>query len=284
MTTMDVRPISPVIGAEVDAGDVRKLDEAARAELRELVVRHQVIFLRDQDLSDDEHLEVMSWFGEPVNSGEGLVGELDYVSRFAITPEHPPRADLWHTDLTYWPSPPSIGSLYNLVAPPVGGDTMWASSYGAYEALSPAIQRLCAELVTEHTPGPGVYDYVRVRMGEEQVQRVKEAYPPVRHPLVIRHPQTGRPALFMTSNFLDRIVGLNPSEEAALRQLLTAPYNDPNLQVRWRWQPGSMAVWDERATNHRGLSDHYPEHPYRTMRSVFVGDGIPLAELALNRS
>src|SRR5690606_5480965 len=103
MSEIQVRPISPVIGAEVDAGDVRKLSPEGREELRQAVFRHQVVILRDQDLSRDELAEVGSWFGTLQDQGHGgLVGELTEVSEFEITPDRPPRADLWHTDLSYW--------------------------------------------------------------------------------------------------------------------------------------------------------------------------------------
>jgi taurine dioxygenase len=170
------------------------------------------------------------------------------------------------------------------VAPPVGGDTVWASSYAAYDALSPAVQDLCAALTAQHSPGPALDDYIRERGGEEKVQAMRERYPAREQPLVIRHPHTGRVALYITDNHLDRIVGLQAHEDAALRQLLRRPYDNPNHHVRCRWQPGTLVLFDERATNHRGMSDHWPLHPYRTMRSVFIGDGIPLADLALPRS
>jgi alpha-ketoglutarate-dependent taurine dioxygenase len=87
-----------------------------------------------------------------------------------------------------------------------------------------------------------------------------------------------------TDSHLSYIVGLHPAENLALLALLRAPYDNPNFQTRWRWNPGDLAIWDQRATNHRGLSDHYPAHPYRTMRSIFVGDGIPASSLAVPAS
>ena len=281
MGEIDVRPVSPVIGAEIDAGDVRKLSPQGRAELKEAVFRHQVVFLRDQDLSEDELAEVGSWFGELLDQGHGgLVGSLTRVSTFSITPDQPPRADLWHTDLTYWEVPPAFAILYNVVAPAAGGDTVWSSSYAAYEALSPPFRRLCGQLTARHWCGPNLYQYVVDRGGESMARELQARFPPRDQPLVIRHPHTGRPALFLTDNFLDVIIGLEPHEEAALRTILRAPYNNPNNQARIRWQPGSMAIFDQRATNHRGLSDHWPTHPYRTTRSVFIADGIPVADLA----
>jgi taurine dioxygenase len=281
MIEVEVRPISPVIGAHVDVDDVRKLSAQGRTALKDAVHEHLVVFLRDQDLSEADLAEVASWFGEPIDQGHGgLVGEMTYVSTYAITPDHPPRADLWHADQTYLESPPAYACLYNLVAPAAGGDTVWASSYAAFEALSPPLRRLCSELTAQHSCGPNLYRYVRERSGEERLRELQALIPPREQPLVIRHPHTGRPALVLTDNFLDFIVGLQPQEDAALRALLRRPYDDPNHHARIRWRPGSLAIFDERATNHRGLSDHWPTHPYRTTRSVFISDGIPLADLA----
>jgi len=116
------------------------------------------------------------------------------------------------------------------------------------------------------------------------VRRVTELFPPVHHPLVIRHPDTGRRALYMTSNFLQCIVGLHPREQDVLVDLLRRAYDNPNFQTRCRWRPGTLAIWDERATNHRGLSDHWPSDPYRTMRTVFVGDGVRPSSLAVTQA
>ena len=199
----------------------------------------------------------------------------------AITPEKGPVADLWHTDLSYLKAPPAFGIIYNVVGPPVGGGTMWSSSYAVYDALSPPVQRLCSELKALHSPGAGIYNYVKTFGGEEKLARVDRELGRTEHPLAIRHPHTGRTALYITGHFMERIIGLTPQEEATLLLLLRAHYDNPNFQARMRWSPGCMAIWDQRATNHRGQSDHYPAHPYRTMKSTFVSDGIAAASLAL---
>jgi taurine dioxygenase len=145
----------------VEAGDVRRLSRDGWAELKQAVHDHQVVLLRHQDLDDDALYEVASHLGTPMDLGHGgLIGALHHVSTFAITPEKPPIADKWHTDLTYLKAPPAFGILYNVVAPPVGGDTMWSSSYAVFDALSPPIQRLCSELKALHTPGPGIYEHI----------------------------------------------------------------------------------------------------------------------------
>jgi taurine dioxygenase len=126
-----------------------------------------------------------------------------------------------------------------------------------------------------------IYEYVKKHGDAEKLARVDRELGQTEHPLVIRHPHTGRTALFLTDNFLERIIGLNAQEGAALLALLRAQYDNPNFHARMRWSPGCMAIWDQRAVNHRGLSDHYPTHPYRTMKSTFIGDGIPAAGLAI---
>ncbi|HEV8296597.1 MAG TPA: TauD/TfdA family dioxygenase [Acidimicrobiales bacterium] len=272
---LDIRPITPLLGAEVDAGDLRALGPTGRASaLRAAIQQHQVLFFRDQQLDHDDLLEVASLIGTPTAMEPfGFLGEGDPVRQFEIAPGSPPRADLWHTDTTFLRCPPAYGLLYNLVAPSRGGDTMWASGYGAYDSLSAPMRELCAGLWAEHTPNEGVRAFIRTRYGAEVAAAVDDAFPVMRHPLVIVHPDTGRKALFATRNFMNRIVGLHDDESALLMEFLLARFDNPNVQVRWRWRPGDLALWDERATVHRGLSDHYPTDPHRVMQSMFIGDG-----------
>jgi taurine dioxygenase len=272
---LDIRPITPLLGAELDAGDLRDLQRnGGVAELRAALEQHHVLFFRDQHLEHDDLLQFASLVGTPTAMEPfGFLGENDPVRRFEIAPGNPPRADLWHTDTTFLRCPPAFGLLYNLVAPQQGGDTMWASTHGAYESLSEPMRRLCDGLWAEHSPNEGVRAFIRTRYGAERAADVDEAFPVMRHPLVLVHPDTRRKALFVTRNFMNRIDGMYEEESTLLAEFLLSRYDNPNIQVRWRWRPGDLALWDERATVHRGLSDHYPSDPYRVMQSMFIGDG-----------
>jgi len=274
MTRLDVRPITPHMGAEVDAGDLRKVIASGEVDdIHRALLAHQVLFFRNQTLTPTDLVEFASLIGTPmVAEPFGFLGETNPVSTFEITRDRPPRADLWHTDLTFMACPPAFGMLYNIVAPKVGGDTMWVNSYGAYELLSPVLQQFCDGLRAEHAPNEGVRTFIVNRDGVDAARAVDAAFPPIEHPLVVVHPDTKRKSLFISRNFMNHIVGLHPEESALLTTYLLARFDNPNLQVRWHWQPGDLAVWDERSTNHRALSDHYPSDPHRIMQTVFVSD------------
>jgi len=109
--------------------------------------------------------------------------------------------------------------------------------------------------------------------GPDYLAEVLKQFENVQHPLVRVHPVTGRPALYMCGSYMRGIVGMHPDESAALLSLLQSRLHDPNIQCRWRWQQHDVAMWDERCTNHRGLSDHYPSH--RLIRRCLVGEGAP---------
>ena len=156
---------------------------------------------------------------------------------------------------------------------PVGGDTMWASLYAAHDALSPTMQELVAELELELDLGTSA-DAIARLYGEDYQREVVGRFEPVRHPLVRIHPVTGRPALYLCGAFMRGIVGMDRAESEMLLQVLRSRLDDPNLQVRWRWAQHDVAVWDERCTNHRAMSDHYPAH--RLIRRCLAGSGAPI--------
>jgi len=279
---IEIEPLGPVLGAIAHVGDVRDLDAHDGDVLRAAVVDHQVLVVRGQPLTADELERFAARFGIPRASEPfNAIGETQPVRTFAVAPGQPPRADLWHTDLTFLATPPAFGLLHNLVAPELGGDTMWVSTVHAHDALSAPLQALCSTLTVEHWVGEGIQSYFTSRYSGETAVTVDATFPHIEQPLVIRHPVTGRCALYITRNFLWGILGLHPREASALLDVLYGTLDDPNIQFRWRWQPGDIAIWDQRSTNHRGLSDHYPKYPDRALQSVFVWDDVPVWSLAV---
>jgi taurine dioxygenase len=230
---------------------------------------HQVVFLRDQDLSDEQQLDVAARFGPvsvyPLTALRGASRRVSYIED---TEQSPPDADGWHTDVTWISDPPAAAFLSARVIPSTGGDTIWASLYRAYELLSPAMQRVCEGLAVRHWYGPAFEAAIGRTMGEETSAKLAAAFPPVVHPLVRVHPVTGRKALFLAGSFMHEIVDMHPQESGLLLGYLKTLVDDPNVQCRWRWRPNDLAIWDERCTNHRALSDHYPRH--RVMRRCTV--------------
>jgi taurine dioxygenase len=274
--SLRVTPISPVIGARVDGLDLRvPLDDDTRAELHDLLMQHLVLFFRGQELDDAQHLAFAASFGTPnvfpTTKARGLDEPIEWIED---TPDSPPKTDLWHTDVAFLAAPPDVAVLHMQVTPPVGGDTMWVNLYAIHDALSPVMQELIADLELDLHPGPNFEGTTRRLYGDDVYERVAAEFAGAQHPLVRIHPVTGRPALYLCGAYIRGIVGLTADESAPLLAVLRARLEDPNAQCRWRWQQGDVAVWDERCTNHRALSDHFPAH--RLVRRCTVGAGVPV--------
>lgn len=184
--------------------------------------------------------------------------------------------DNWHTDVTWAPQPPTVALLSARVIPEYGGDTLWASLYALYDALSPTMQRICEALSVTHAPEDTFWTAARQTLPADAVAKLEAEYQPVERPLVCVHPVTGRKLLYISGEaFMEKgIVGLHPRESDLLLDYFRTLLNDPNHYVRWRWRPNDLAIWDERCTNHRALSDHYPQH--RVMRRCTVGAYTPV--------
>ena len=243
--------------------------------LRDALHEHSVLFFHDQDLSEDQQLAFASTFGTvgqyPLTR---MFGRTALTSTIEDTADSPPDADGWHTDVTWVAEPPAYALLNAQVIPERGGDTMWASLFAAYDALSPVMQQLCCRLDSasprrRRLPGTGDASPRATRWPIASWP----TFPPVEHPLVRTHPVTGRRALFVAGGFMDQIVGMHRDESDLLLDFLDRHVENPNFCVRWRWTAGDLAVWDEASTNHRALSDHYPAH--RVMRRCTVEGSRP---------
>jgi taurine dioxygenase len=274
--TVDVRPLTTAIGAVVSGVDLRQpLDDDQRRDLHDALHRHLVLFFREQPLTDDEHLAFASNFGVPnvfpTTRARGLDQPLEWIED---SPDDPPKTDLWHTDVAFLAEPPDVAVLNMQVTPPTGGDTLWASLYAAYDNLSPVMQEVVADLELDLHPGPNFEATTRRVYGDDVYERVAAEFAGAVHPLVRTHPVTGRPALYLCGAYIRGIVGLHDDEAAPLLRVLRSRLDDPNLQCRWKWRPGDVAVWDERCTNHRALSDHHPAH--RRVRRCTVGASVPV--------
>ncbi len=274
--TISVTPLTPVIGAEVSGIDLRiPLSTAQHSELQDAVRKHLVLFFRNQNLSDEEHLALAARFGVPtvypVTKARGLDEPLEWI---IDSSDSPPKADLWHTDATFLRRPPDFGLLSMRQTPPTGGDTLWASLYGAYETLSQQLQRLARSLVWDIWVGDEFRRAVSQDYGREVYERVASSFEPCQHPVVRIHPDTDRYALFLPGDYGRRLADLRPEESTALMSIFRGTLNDPSLHCRWHWQENDFAFWDERCTNHRALGDHYPNR--RCVRRCTVGASLPI--------
>ena len=255
---MRVQPLGGVIGARITDIDLAVLDDDDLGRVQEALAEHLVVFFPDQHLDDDAHLALILRLGapylHPLARARGVTEPR--AEHIVDDEEHPPFQDQWHTDVSWDPTPPSYGMLRAIDMPERGGDTIWASTYAAYDALSPTMQQLLDGLTAFHDMGLGTA--FKSKAGAELTAKAAELCPGAEHPVVRTHPVTGRKHLYVNRGFTRRIVGLNPAESDALLELLYRHCEHPNYQVRYEWTVGDVAIWDERPTMHFAVSDHYP--------------------------
>jgi taurine dioxygenase len=248
-------------------------DPAATEIILQSVHTHGVIFLRDQRLSDAEHIEAAGRFGElgvyPLQAAAGAHEPLEFIED---GPDDPPKADGWHTDVTWIEKPPVLAFLSMLEVPDRGGDTIWVDTAKAYETLSPAMQNFVLRLEVHHNISEANRQIFLKKWGQEIIDLTKERYGMgTTHPLVRTHPITGRRSLFVAGYFMQHIVGMNEAESTAMIKFLMSHATAPERAVRWRWRENDFAIWDERRTMHRALGDHFPRRR-RVRRCTVLGE------------
>jgi taurine dioxygenase len=268
--SLDIRPMTPAIGAEILDIDLAASDIADRIpELRAALLEFGVIFFRDQHLTAAQHIAFARHFGEleihPATPRDQADPE---ILRITHGPDSRGRENNWHSDVT-WRESPSLGSILRAIeVPHVGGDTLFANMHLAYERLSPEMKRFCTGLTAVH-------DIARVfgkRLGKS-AEELHQQYPPMRHPVIRTHPESGKPVIYVNTAFTSHIEGLSEKESRWLLDHLFATAADTEIQCRFRWQPGSVAFWDNRLCQHLAVSDYFPAR--RVMERVTVAGDRP---------
>lgn len=269
--TLRISPLTAHIGAEISGVDLsRPIGAELADELRRALLEWKVIFFRDQHAFDTEaHLALASVWGEPEPNPFFPKGDAVGVSRLAKDATAVGTENIWHSDHSFMAAPALGSVLRSIEVPAVGGDTMWADMHAAYDNLSPVTKQRIEGLTAEHDWLP-TWGWT---MTDDQVAVLRETLPPVRHPVVARHPRTGRRLLYVNEPFTTRIVGLPEDESRELLNELALQARIPEYQVRFRWQPDSVAIWDNIATQHYAISDYYPQR--RVMERVAIA-GVPL--------
>ena len=277
-----VLPLTCALGAEIQdlqLGDAASSDDLF-AQVKALLLEYKVLFLRDQTMSRAEHVQFARHFGEleshPV---AGSDPEHPGLVRIYKSPEQPNDRyeNSWHADGT-WREKPSFGAVLRCVeCPPVGGDTMWANMALAYENLPAQIKAQIAGLKARHS----IEATFGAAMPEDKRLALKAQFPDAEHPVVRTHPETGEKVLFVngfTTHFTNFHTSANvrvgqdfTQGTSGLLQYLISQAAIPEYQVRWRWSPGSVAIWDNRCTQHYAVMDYPPCHR-KMERAGIVGD------------
>lgn len=269
LSTITVSPLTPAIGAEIGNIDLRQVSVEAVADIRAALLEYKVVFFRDQSLSQEEHINFASQFGElEIHPATPKSQSNPEVLHIAHGPESKGKENFWHSDVT-WREKPSLGSILKAVeVPAVGGDTLFANMVLAYELLPDELKQMIAGRVAVH-------DIARVFAGRlnKSAEELRERYPPMEHPIVRSHPETGESVLYVNTAFTSHIKDMEAAESARLLRRLYRTASNPEVQCRFRWKPGSLAFWDNRASQHFASSDYFPQS--RKMERVTVAGDRP---------
>ena len=272
-------PVAAALGAEVEGIDLREpIDDALFGELRAGLLEHQVLFFREQDIEPAHHLALARRFGEPVaHPAYETVTGFPQINILEVTTDAPPKIDCWHSDMTFQERPPLGSILRARVVPERGGDTMWASLFAAFDTLSDRMKSYLSGLSAVHSFAHGFRHSLAEPGGAERLSDAVKANPPVRHPVIRTHPDSGRKALFVNRLFTTQLVGehglLDEAESRAILDYLFDHLETPELTCRFRWEPNSIAFWDNRATLHRPVNDFWPAH--RKMERITIAGDRP---------
>ncbi|MFS8975908.1 TauD/TfdA dioxygenase family protein [Cupriavidus necator] len=282
-SSIRVEPLTCTIGAELSNVNLGAAveDDQQMAEIRSLLLKHRVLFFRDQDITRAQHVAFASHFGQ-LEDHPVVGSHPDYPGLVQIykTPDSPPERNenSWHTDATWREKPPLGCVLRCIECPPVGGDTMWVNMVEAYNQLPEEIKTKIAPLRARHS----IEASFGAVMPIEKRLALKAQYPDAEHPVVRTHPETGEKVLFVNGSFTTHFTnynvpanvrfGLDKAPGASnLLSYLVSQANIPEYQVRFRWKKNSVAFWDNRSTQHYAVMDYPPCHR-KMERTAIIGD------------
>lgn len=276
-----VTPCGPVLGAEVAGLRLsRTLDESVAAELKALLLRHKVLFFRDLDLSHAQHLALARVWGDleghpviahvpgfpeilDIRGSEGRVEDSAGDRRFR-------SVDKWHTDVTFRAEPSMGAVLRARELPPTGGDTLWVDAAAAYEGLSDDVKARIDGRTATHDL---LFDFGD-RIASDRRAAMAAEFPAQHHPIVRIHPETGDRVLIVNASFTSQIDDMDEAEGARLLAHLLGQFKVPEYQIRFRWTPNAVAIWDNRATQHYPVADYWPHR--RRMERVTIRGDVPV--------
>jgi taurine dioxygenase len=248
----EIRPVTGACGAEVRGVDLTTLDDSGWDAMYAAWLEHLVLFFPDQSLDADEHVAFGRRFGTP-EIHPYIPKRDDEHPEIVVIDTDSGGAEFWHTDVTFSPTPPMASILQMMVNPACGGDTLFTNQYRVFETLSAPLQAFLEELTATHTAST---------FGHPEQQAT--------HPVVRTHPDTGRKSLFVNRTFTSHIVEMRRTESDALLDYLYAWSEQPAFQCRYRWDEGTIGIWDNRCTQHYAVPDY--EGRRRIERVTVIGD------------
>jgi taurine dioxygenase len=278
----NVRPLTGHIGAEIAGIDLKAIGVGEAEAIHQAFLDHQVLFFPRQTMAPDDLVAFGSRFGEIDPPHGGLRHLADHPDVMLVETRAGAGGGkynaIWHSDVTFDPTPPLGSILYAVKLPDVGGDTLFASMYAAYDALSERMRNMVEGLEALHDGIPDFRPYLldpTTPDGPERLRKLKQQHPGCVHPVVRRHPKTGRKALFVNRAFTVDIMGVNRIESRNILNFLFEHIEQPTFQVRWHWNQGDVAMWDNRCALHYASMDYGDAH--RVLHRVTLKGDRPAA-------
>ena len=254
---MKINLISGALGAEISGLDLKDSSEENWKVINDLLLEHKVLFLRNQNISPEEQINFAKRFG-PLEKHVYVKGRDQFpeIIRIIKKPDEKQQwGETWHTDVSYNPKPTKVIILRSIKIPPVGGDTMFSNMELAYETLDNDLKEKIKDKKAVHS-SLGAAAFVDAYKGMEGNGNLDE-YSNI-HPIVRTHPETGKKILYVNSMYTKRIEGLDESESSKLLKELFAHQERLDLTCRFKWTENAVAIWDNRSTQHQGLTDFFP--------------------------
>ncbi|EGD53494.1 TauD/TfdA dioxygenase family protein [Gordonia neofelifaecis] len=268
-TRFEVTPAGPTIGAYIEGVDLADIDDELHAELHRALLEFKVLFFRDQSLTGPQHISLARRWGSVEVNDFFPNGEAQEISRLAKGDMSVGTENVWHSDTSFRKDPSMASILRAVEVPPVGGNTVWADMAAAYDNLPEPVKEKIEGLRAIHT----FTKSWGLAMSAEQVEAMSKIHPPIAHPIVRTHPETGRRLLYVNEPFTSEIVGLPKGDGDQLLDYLMFQARTPEYQIRFQWEPNSVAIWDNRSTQHYAVNDYFPHR--RVMERVTVAGDLP---------
>ncbi|WP_166358326.1 taurine dioxygenase [Pseudomonas akapageensis] len=273
--SLTITPLSPALGAQIQGVDLSaELSAEHRNAIEQALLDHQVLFFREQPLNPQQQARFAAHFGDlHIHPIYPNVPETPQVLILDTAVTDVRDNAVWHTDVTFLPTPALGAVLSAKQLPAYGGDTLWASGIAAYEALSKPLKKLLDGLTATHdfTKSFPLERFGSTAEDLARWEQTRRNNPPLSHPVIRTHPVSGRKSLFVNEGFTTRINELTDIESEAILKLLFAHATRPELTIRWRWQENDVAFWDNRVTQHYAVDDYRPQR--RVMhRATILGD------------
>ena len=269
------KPMSGALGAEIEGIDLTlPLSIHDYKKIRNLLIEHEVIFFRNQDISPAQQKELAGSFGPlQTHPAYETVEGFPEITILESTEKKPTKIEAWHSDMTFRLHPPLGSLLRSKIIPDRGGDTLWASATTAYDALSVSMQQFLDGLVAVHDFRHGFKESLAEEGGPERLAQAIKDNPPVEHPVIQTHPESGKKVIFVNSLFTTHILGMKKSESRAILDFLFEHLVTPEFTCRFSWEPNCVALWDNRSTQHKPINDYFPAH--RQLHRITIFGDLP---------